>query len=373
MKKTALVLLLFFLTASNLIASEVEFSPIVYNPEIRIKELVSIVGVRPNVLTGVGIVIGLNGTGDSKVNISSTIIANTLAKLGLNVDSGDLKSRNLAVVSVNAILPAFAREGDKIDVLVASIGDAKNLQGGYLTLTQLIAGDEVYALAQGAISTGGFAAESGGSTSSKNATVTARIPNGAIVEQSIDLDYNFGDKITLSLHSKDFTTAGRIAYVINHELGEVAYAKDSGTVEVLLNEDQKTDPVALISRIENLRVVPDSVAKIVINERTGTVVFGSGVKIGAVAISQGGLKVEIASEKQVSQPAPWSEGQTVIVEQTKVETKEEKANSFELKPTTSVGELVDALNMIGASPRDIISILQAMKEAGALHGVLEIM
>jgi len=359
--------------ASNLIANEVEFIPVVYNPEIRIKELVSIVGVRPNVLTGIGIVVGLNGTGDSKAVVSSTIMANTLTKLGLHVNSSDLKSRNIAVVTVNAILPAFAREGDKTDVLVASIGDAKNLQGGYLTLTQLIAGDEVYALAQGAISTGGYAAESGGSISTKNATVTARIPNGAIVEQSIDMDYDFGDKITFSLHSKDFTTANRIAYVINQELGEVACAKDSGTVEVLLNEDQKTDPVALISRIENLRVVPDSVAKIVINERTGTVVFGSGVKISAVAIAQGGLKVEIASEKQVSQPVPWSEGQTVVIEQTKLETKEELANFFELKPNTSVGELVDALNAIGATPRDIISILQGMKEAGALHGVLEIM
>lgn len=375
MKKTLVILLLLALLPGTVIAQEaVEFRPVVNQPETRIKELVSIVGVRSNVLTGLGVVVGLNGTGDSTRFVAgSTIMANTLQKFGLNINSNDLRSRNIAVVTVTAVLPPFAREGDRIDVSVASIGDARSIQGGYLMLTPLYAGEEIYALAQGSLSTGGFSVERGSAQASKNAGFVARIPNGAIVEQSVDVEFDFGDKITLSLTNKDFTTASRIAYVINEELGQVAVAKDAGTVDIFLTETQKADPVSTISFIENLRVTPDAVAKIVINERTGTVVFGSGVKISAVAIAQGGLKVEIDSRKEVSQPAPFSEGQTVVVEQVKIDTEEEKANTVVLEPNTSVGELVDALNAIGASPRDIISILQAMKEAGALHGVLEIM
>lgn len=370
--KILLALTLFLALSCLSVADEIEFLPVNNNPETRIKELVSIVGVRSNVLTGLGVVVGLNGSGDStRFAAGSTMMASTLRRFGLDINSNDLRSRNIAVVTVTATLPPFSREGDRIDVEVASIGDAKSLQGGYLMLTPLLAGDDIYALAQGSLSTGGYLVESGGSSSTKGVGVVGRIPNGAVVEQSVDIDFDFGDKLILSLRNKDFTTASRIAYVINEELGGGASAKDAGTVEVFL--DAEINPVALISTIENLRVVPDTVAKVVINERTGTVVFGAGVKISSVAIAQGGLKVDIASEKEVSQPDPFSPGQTVVVEQTDIKTKEDNASTFILKPNTSVGELVDALNAIGASPRDIISILQAMKEAGALYGILEIM
>jgi flagellar P-ring protein precursor FlgI len=343
-------------------------------PEARIKELASIVGIRSNVLTGLGVVVGLNGTGDStRYAAGSTIMAATLQKYGLEISSRDLASRNIAVVTVTAMLPPFAREGDMIDVQIASIGDAKSLQGGYLMLTPLLAGDSVYALAQGSLSTGGYSVSSGSSVSSRNDSVVGRIPNGAIVEQSVDMDHDFGGTITFSLFNKDFTTATRIAYVINESLGGGAVCKDAGTVEVSLTEEQRNDPVAFVSIIENLRVVPDFVAKIVINERTGTVVFGENVKISSVAVASGGLNVEIRAETQVSQPYPFSDGQTVAVQQSGIYTEEEDANTFVLESNTSVGDLVNALNAIGATSRDIISILQAMKEAGALHGVLEIM
>jgi flagellar P-ring protein precursor FlgI len=373
LKKVALLLLFLLLTTGVVLADEVEITPIVNQPETRIKELVTVVGVRTNIVTGVGVVVGLNGTGDSsRFAAGSTIMANTLRRFGLNVNSNELKSRNIAVVTVSAKLPPFAREGDLMDVEVASIGDARSLQGGFLMLTPLQAGESVYALAQGPLSTGGFSVEKGGSSANKNPSGIARIPNGATVEESIDRDFDFGDRITLSLNNKDFTTANRIAYVINQELGEIAVAKDAGTVEVLLKESYIQDPVGLISSVENLMVIPDTVAKVVINERTGTVVFGAGVKISAVAIAQGGLKVEITSQREVSQPLPLSDGKTVVVENTTVQATEKQANTVVLQPNTSVGDLVDALNAIGATPRDIISIIQAMKEAGALYGVLEI-
>lgn len=343
-------------------------------PEARIKELAGIVGVRSNVLTGLGVVVGLNGTGDSSRYVAgSAIMAATLQKYGLEISSRDLASRNIAVVTVTAVLPPFAREGDMIDVQVASIGDAKNLQGGYLMLTPLLAGDAIYALAQGSVSTGGYSVSSGSSLSSRNQSVVGRVPNGAIVEQSVDVNYDFGDTITLSLFNKDFTTASRIAYVINESVGGGAVSKDAGTVEVRIPEAYRDDPVAFVSLIENLRVVPDSVAKVVINERTGTVVFGEDVKISSVAVASGGLKVEVRAQTNVSQPLPLSDGQTVAYQNSDIFAEEETAGTFVLESTTSVGDLVEALNAIGATPRDIISILQAMKEAGALHGVLEIM
>jgi flagellar P-ring protein precursor FlgI len=343
-------------------------------PEARIKELAGIVGVRSNVLTGLGVVVGLNGTGDSSRYVAgSAIMAATLQKYGLEISSRDLASRNIAVVTVTAVLPPFAREGDMIDVQVASIGDARSLQGGYLMLTPLLAGDTIYALAQGSVSTGGYSVSSGSSLSSRNQSGVGRVPNGAIVEQSVDVNYDFGDTITLSLFNKDFTTASRIAYVINESVGGGAVPKDAGTVEVRIPEAYRDDPVAFVSLIENLRVVPDSVAKVVINERTGTVVFGEDVKISSVAVASGGLKVEVRAQTNVSQPLPLSDGQTVAYQNSDIFAEEETAGTFVLESTTSVGDLVEALNAIGATPRDIISILQAMKEAGALHGVLEIM
>jgi flagellar P-ring protein precursor FlgI len=214
---------------------------------------------------------------------------------------------------------------------------------------------------------------SGSSLSSRNQSVVGRVPNGAIVEQSVDVNYDFGDTITLSLFNKDFTTASRIAYVINESVGGGAVSKDAGTVEVRIPEAYRDDPVAFVSLIENLRVVPDSVAKVVINERTGIVVFGEDVKISSVAVASGGLKVEVRAQTNVSQPLPLSDGQTVAYQNSDIFAEEETAGTFVLESTTSVGDLVEALNAIGATPRDIISILQAMKEAGALHGVLEIM
>jgi flagellar P-ring protein precursor FlgI len=294
-----------------------------------------------------------------------------LKSFGIIADISQLQPKNAAAVMVTAKLPPFARPGDTIDITVSSMGDAKNLQGGTLIQTPLKAANgQVFAVGQGPISIGGFSVSAGGSRQQKNFPTVASIPGGAIVERDVDVQLTNNGSIALSLMQPDFTTASRISDVIDSRFGTISHARDAGSVVIDIPAGESENLVAFIAAIEELPIQPDAAAKIVINERTGTVVMGSDVAISEVAVAQGGLTVKIVSEKQVSQPRPFSDGETVTVDQTSIEVKEEPANLIVLPATAHVGDVVKALNAVGATPREIISILQAMKAAGALHAEL---
>lgn len=347
------------------------------NMAVRVKDITKIQGVRDNQLLGYGIVMGLAGTGDgNKATFTVQSIASMLNSFGVTVSPNDMKLKNVAAVMVTAELPPFAKSGDNIDVTVSSLGDAKSLQGGTLLFTPLKAGNgQVYAVAQGAVSIGGFSAGQGNNSVQKNHLTVARIPNGAIVEQEVPTDFDNGGYITWSLNKADFTTANRIANQINYRLGipGTAQAIDGGTVRVRIPSAYRNNQVQFISIVENINVVPDMVAKIVINERTGTVVMGGDVKISTIAVSHGSLQVRISEAEFVSQPYPFSRGKTVVTKETDLEVNEEKATNMVFPTGANIKDLVDALNAVGATPRDIIAIVQAIKQAGALQAELEIM
>lgn len=370
------------------------FSP--YDGEsARIKDIVSIKSIRPNQLFGYGLVIGLNGSGD-KGGTSFTIqgLANMLEHVGIHVNTADLKVSNVAAVMVSATLPPFARTGKKIDVTLSSIGDAKSLQGGILLLTPLKGVDgKVYALAQGAISVGGFSsggAAGGGVT--KNHPTVGRISGGATVEREIPLSLKNKKELTIILNNPDFNTAAEIADVINSRLGD-SFTKpiDSGTLKFRIPQAFQDRVVELLAQIGKLEVVPGSVAKVIVNERTGTVVIGENVKISQVAVAHGNLSIQIKETKEVSQPLPFapsgagtapaqmeggvivaSGGSTVVSPESDLNVSEEKTRLLLVPEGKTIGQLVRALNAIGVTPRDLITILQAMKAAGALQGELEI-
>lgn len=347
------------------------------NISVRVKDISKIQGVRNNQLIGYGIVVGLDGTGDSnKSTFTVQSIANMLKNFGVNVAAGDLKLKNVAAVMVTADLPPFAKPGDNIDVTVSSLGDAKTLQGGTLLYTPLKAGNgQIYAVAQGALSIGGFSAGKGGSSVQKNHQSVARIPSGATVEQGVPTSFSDNGYITWSLDQPDFTTASRMANQINSRfgLGKLAEAVDGGTVKVILPSYYRSNPVGFISLVENVELVPDEVAKIVINERTGTVVMGGEVKIAPIAISHGSLQVKIDQAEFVSQPNPFSRGKTTKTTSNNIQADEPKATNIVLPTGASVRDLIGALNAVGATPQDIIAIVQAIKEQGALKAELEIM
>lgn len=340
----------------------------------RIKDIAKVQGVRSNQLIGYGLVVGLAGTGDSTKNIQTMqSIANMLNDFGVTVTTAQLQSKNVAAVMVTAQLPPFVKPGDTIDITVSSMGDAKGIQGGTLLQTPLKAGNgQIYAVAQGAVSTGGFSAGSGGNKQQKNFPTVGTTPNGAIVERDVAVELASNGTISFALAQPDFTTASRISEAINSRFGYLATARDPGTVEVKIPLEYRSDLVNFVAALEELPVVPDNAAKIVINERTGTIVMGSNVAIDEIAVAQGGLSVKISKSYGVSQPPPFSGGDTVVVPETKVEVNEEQAHVMTLPATANVGDVVNALNAIGATPRDIISILQAMKAAGALHAELQI-
>lgn len=345
-------------------------------PTVRIKELARLAGVRENQLTGLGLVIGLNGTGDgrgSQANVQ--MVANMLERFGITVSPNDLRLRNVAAVMVTATLPAFVRPGDRIDVSVSSFGDARSLQGGFLLQTPLTAANgDVYAVAQGPVSIGGFNVRGGASRVQQNHTVVGHIANGAIVEQEVPMELTDGNQLTWVLRQPDFSTAARVAAAINEAVGsDLATAVDQSAIVVELPEVLRTELVPFIARIEEIEVRPDVVAKVVINERTGTIVLGHDVRIATVAVAHGNLNVRIEPEIDVVQPPPFSGGESVVVERTRVSASEEPAKMTLLPSGSSVGELVQALNAVGASPRDVIAILQAIKSAGALYGQLEVM
>lgn len=343
--------------------------------EVRIKDIADFEGVRENQLVGYGLVVGLNGTGDKAGNSPFTTqsIEGMLERLGVGNLPGDaIKTKNTAAVMVSAALPSFARKGSKIDVTISSLGDASSLQGGTLIITPLLAADgQVYAVAQGPISVAGFSAQGNAASIVEGVPTVARIENGAIVENEIEFELDSLDSFRIALREADFTTAKRLTDVINEFYGDSsAQLLDSGTVEVERDRN-KTIPL-MIAEIEGLTLKPDLAAKVIVDAKSGTIVIGSDVKISKVAISQGGLTVKIKENTVVSQPDPITIGETVIVPETQIEITEKDTNFVILEGDVSLKDLVDGLNAIGVGAQETISILQAIKAAGALHADLEI-
>jgi len=340
----------------------------------RLKDLVSLEGVRDNQLVGYGLVVGLKGTGDSRQTVfSAQSLTNLLLRMGVSVTPSAIQVRNTAAVLVTTDLHPFAQPGTRIDITVSAIGDSTNLQGGVLVLTPLKGPDgQVYAAAQGSVVTGGFSAGQSGSSKSVNHPTAGRIPNGAIVERAPPT-VSPTSHVRLQLRLADFTTAARIAGAINRKFGDgKARAENSGTVVVEAPQEYASKPVEFLSVVENLTVETDRPAKIIVNERTGTIVMGKEVRIAPVAILHGPLTVEIRTTNEVSQPNPLASGQTTVVPQTTVSVKEEKARSIVLQQGASVEELVRALSAIGSTARDIIAILQNLKAAGAIEAEVEV-
>ena len=340
----------------------------------RIKDIAKIQGVRSNQLIGYGLVVGLPGTGDSnKVEQMINATVSMLRSFGITVNESNLKSDNVAAVMVTATLPPFVREGDTIDITVSSMGDADSIQGGTLLQTPLRAANgEVYAVAQGPVSTGGFVAGGGGNSAQKNFPTVGTTPNGAIVERTVEDELGQQGEISLSLSNADFTTASRIVGAINSAYGNIAHAANPARIDIRIPNYYRSNVVEFVSTIEELPVIPDTVAKIVFNERTGTIVMGGNVTVDECAITQGGLSIRVSRSMDASQPAPFSYGTTIRTFNENTEVEEQKSNSIVMPPTTNINDIVGALNAVGATPRDCISILQAMKAAGAIHAVLEI-
>lgn len=349
---------------------------------VRLKDIAQISGVRQNQLIGYGLVVGLSGTGDSSAtSFTFQSVVSMLQRLGISVSKESMTVKNVAAVMVTAELPPFAKEGAKIDCSVSSLGNASSLEGGTLLMTPLQGPDgKVYAVAQGGVSIGGFNAGSaegaeGGMTVQKNHPTVGRIPDGALIEQDLAGESLNGQTLRIMLRKADFTTCERVIAAINDDLqGAYAAADDAGTVTVTVPEGLRADPIGFIARIERVSVVPDAPAAIVINERTGTIVAGENVRISTVAVSHGNLSIQIKSRYKVSQPSPFSHtGTTATVAETETTVDEEKARLMVLTEGANIGEVATALNALGVTPRDMISIFQAIKEAGALQAELRIM
>lgn len=344
--------------------------------QVRIKDIADVEGVRDNQLVGYGLVVGLNGTGDrlrSAVFTRQSLVG-MLERLGVNTRDQErqLDTRNVAAVMVTANLPPFARPGSRIDIAVSALGDATNLTGGVLLVTPLLGADgEVYAVAQGAVATGAIAARGAGASVTRGVPTAGRIANGAIVEREVPFQLASRDRIRLSLRNPDLTTARRIATAINGAMrGSVAEASDSRTVTVSLGG---RSPVAFLSQIEQLRVEPDQVARVVIDEASGTIVMGANVRVSTVAIAQGNLTIRVTETPQVSQPNALAGGETVVVPRTQVEVDDQRERRLGILPrSVTLDELVRGLNSLGVGPRDLITILQAIKAAGALQAELEV-
>ena len=345
---------------------------------VRIKDITDIKGVRENHLVGYGLVVGLEGTGDSDDSLFTIqSLASLLEKMGVTVQPEDIEDvENVAAVMVTTNLPPFAGLGSRIDVLVSSIGDAENLQGGTLLFTPLKGADgKVYAVAQGPVSTGGFAVSgNSGDQVQKNFPTVGRVVGGALVEKEIHSDFNEKDSLTLALHEPDFTTASRVAQAINRAFySQLAQTDNAGSIRVSVPENYLGNTVQFVTMIESLGVTPDMVSKVVVNERTGTVVMGENVRIATVGIAHGNLSIQIDESQDVSQPLPFSRGgRTVVTPESEIVVEEGKNPIFLVESGVSIGEVVKALNALGVSPRDLIAIFQALKAAGALQAELEI-
>jgi flagellar P-ring protein precursor FlgI len=343
----------------------------------RIKDIADVEGVRGNQLTGYGVVVGLDGTGDGQQSLFTIqSILSMLRRRGvtISVDPRQIRVKNAAAVVVTATLPPFARSGNRIDVQLSSIGDSKSLRGGMLVMTPLLGPDQqVYAVAQGAVSIGGgFSAQAAGASSTSGHPTVGVVTGGAIVEREVPVVLGSDGVVRLSLRDADVTTATRVARAVNDSLGDgAAEAIDPATIEVHLLEHERA--MALLPTIENLEVAPDRRAKVIVNERTGTVIMGEEVRIAPVAIAHGSLQIQVKTDLGVSQPAPFSNGQTVVVPDSTINVEGGKPQRLALLGGVNLGQLVGGLNALGVTPQDLIAVLQAIKSAGALDAELELM
>ena len=343
----------------------------------RIKDIAYLQGIRNQQLIGYGLVVGLNGTGDSqRSTFTLQSVASMLKRFGITVPQGDLRLRNVAAVIVTASVPGFSKEGGIVDVIVSSLGDATGLQGGTLLMTPLSGLDgAVYATAQGPVSVGGFSASAGGSEVRRNHTAAGRVPGGATIEKSLESDFSKDWSMYVVLMQSDFTTAERIASAVNTKFkSQIAVPRDGSTVAVSVPEEFRKDGklVEFVSLVELLEVAPDVAAKVVINERTGTIVIGGNVSILPVAISHGGLNIDIQSTPVISQPGPFSNGNTVSTQMTTLAAGVDSSAVYAIEGAATVQDVAKALNSLKVAPRDIIAIFQALKEAGALKAELVI-
>ncbi|MDE1985435.1 MAG: flagellar basal body P-ring protein FlgI [Alphaproteobacteria bacterium] len=344
----------------------------------RVKDLVDVQGIRDNMLVGYGLVVGLNGTGDSLKNAPFTqqSLQTMLERLGVNTRGQTMQTKNVAAVMVTANLPAFSGEGTRIDISVSAMGDAKSLQGGTLLVTPLFGADgQIYALGQGPVAIGGFSAQGQAASVTRGVPTAGRISNGAIVEKEINFSLASEHNLKLSLHNPDLTTATRIAAAVNTYLGTtVATATDPSTVDLAVPANYPNGVVGLLTDIDQVKVDPDQPAKVVIDETSGVIVMGADVRISTVAIAQGNLTIRVNETPQVSQPAPFSNtGTTQTVPRTQIQIDDSKGNKMTvLHNGVALQNLVDGLNALGVGPRDIISILQAIKAAGALQADIQV-
>jgi flagellar P-ring protein precursor FlgI len=365
--KAAFALVLLLLAALIAVAAE----PV----QIKIRDLATVEGVRENPLIGYGMIVGLAGTGDRRQTVFTTqTLASVLQRMGAQIPASAVRVNNVAAVFVTANLPPFARPGTQLDVTVSSIGDAKSLEGGLLLLAPLYGADgQIYAAAQGPVAVGGYSAGGTGNSKQVNHPTVGRIPAGGRVERALPFSFDRLLPVNLLLREPDFSTAGEISDAINHLFGhEVATARDGGRVEVNAASTGVANLTSVLAKIENLAVTVHRRARVVVNERTGTVVMGQDVRLGAVSILHGGFSVQISIEFEVSQPQPFSQGKTAVVGQQEVQTKELAARRVEIGEGASVDQLVNGLQNMGATARDVISILQAIKAAGALDADLEV-
>jgi len=345
----------------------------------RIKDIVQFEGVRENLLVGYGLVVGLNNTGDTLKtgHFTKQSLQSMLNRLGVKPTDAGLDSKNVAAVMVTASLPAFSRQGGRIDVTVSALGDSKSLLGGTLLVTPLLGADgEVYAVAQGQLAVGGFSAGGNAETVTKGVPTSGRIANGGIVERELKFKLGNLDSVKLTLRNPDFTTARRISQAVNAFLGTpAAVTNDPSTVEVTIPASYNKNVVNLLTDIEQLRIEPDQLARVVIDEQSGLIVMGEDVRISSVAIAQGALTIRVTEAQQVSQPGPFAEvGTTTTTDRTDVQVNEgEDKRLTVLKPGVTLQELVNGLNALGIGPRDMITILQAIKTAGALQAEIEVM
>ncbi|MCA1933004.1 MAG: flagellar basal body P-ring protein FlgI [Calditerrivibrio sp.] len=339
----------------------------------KIRDLAKVEGIRDNQLVGYGIVVGLNGTGDkSGTEFTIQSLTNMLDRMGIAVDKKKVKVKNVAAVVVTAKLPPFAKPGTKVDVVVSSIGDAKSLEGGTLILTPLAAPNgQFYASSQGPISVGGMNVQAGGAGAVKNHPTVGRIPNGAIIEKEINFNLQ-EDILTLSFKDVSISNIVKAKNTINKLFYNAAEIKNPTTIEVSLPQEYRGRFYEFMDMILNLEIESETFAKVIVDERTGTIVMGSDVRINTVAIAHGNLTIKITSSEQVSQPNPLSQGQTTVTKQQEIKVEEDKANLIVLPEGVRISDLVKGLNSIGVTPRDMIAILQAIKSAGALQGDLEV-
>lgn len=364
-----------------LLALQLAFAPVLSQSAFafsRIKDVADIEGVRENMLVGYGLVVGLNGTGDSLRNAPFTLqsLQAMLERLGVNTRGANLSTGNVAAVMVTASLPAFSTQGSHIDVTVSALGDAKSLQGGTLLVTPLLAADgNIYAVAQGQIAIAGFSAQGQGETVTRGVPTSGRISSGAIVEREIKFDLASMKSLRLALRNPDLTTAQRVAESINTFIGtSAASTSDPATVRLNVPDGYQGGIIRLLTDIEQLRVEPDMPAKVVVDEASGIIVMGADVRVSTVAIAQGNLTIRITETPQVSQPEPFSEGQTTVTPQTQIQINDSQDRKLTVvRAGVSLQQLVNGLNALGVGPRDMISILQAIKAAGALQAEIEVM